>query len=221
MATHHLEQMGLDVQQVQVTTDFLEAYANTTIRELKEYEAPDRPAPERFPSSEDRRWILRADAASALREAAQWAMFFDRARARQLLVTSASYFLEDDHAFGLFLMTAMGERPSLGTFRQGIDRLAVLHGARPPFGEPGAIPPALQHPRQQAYLLLACGGTARVAEEYGETLRELAGRSPIAWVSRRSVLWAPPSGASGTSRCACSRATLSRDHGPSQATWPR
>jgi hypothetical protein len=178
MATRHLEQMGLDVQQVQVTTDFLEAYANTTIRELKAYEAPDRPAPERFPSPEDLRWVLRADAASALREAAQWAMFFDRARARRLLVTSASYFLEDDHAFGTFLMTAMGERPSLGTFRQGIDRLAVLHGARPPFGDPGAIPPALQHPQQQAYLLLACGGTARVAEEYGETLRELAGRSP-------------------------------------------
>jgi len=170
--------MGLDVQQVQVTIDFLEAYANTTIRELEAYEVSGRPAPEQIPSPEDLRWVLRADAASALREAAQWAMFFDRARARRLLVTSASYFLEEDHAFGLFLMTAVGERPSLSTFRQGIDRLAVLHGAPPPFGEPGDIPPALQHPQQQAYLLLACGGTPEVATEYGETLRGLAQRSP-------------------------------------------
>jgi hypothetical protein len=178
MATHHLQQMGLDVQQVRVTTDFLEAYANTTIRELEVYEASDRPAPEQTLSPEDRRWILRADAASALREAAQWAMFFDRARARRLLLTSASYFLEDDHAFGMFLMTAMGEPPSLGTIRQAIDRLAVLHSEPPPFGEPGDIPPALQHPQQQAYLLLACGGTPEVAEEYGEILRGLAQRSP-------------------------------------------
>jgi hypothetical protein len=113
-----------------------------------------------------------------LREAAQWAMFFDRARARRLLVTSASYFVEDGHAFGIFLMTALGERPSRGVFRQGIDRLAVLHGTPPPFGEPGDVPPALQHPQQQAYLLLACAGVPEVAGEYGEILGGLARRSP-------------------------------------------
>jgi hypothetical protein len=171
--------MGLDVEQVQVATDFLEAYANTTIRELRAYsDISERAVPSRFPGPEDQRWVLRVDAASALREAAQLAMFFDRTRARRLFVASASYFLEEDLPFGMFLMAAMGERSPPSMFRVDIDRLAQLHGMRPPFGEPGDIPPALHHPQQQAYLLLACGGTPQVAQEYGEVLHGLASRSP-------------------------------------------
>jgi hypothetical protein len=179
MGIQHLQQMDLDVEQVRLATDFFESYANTTLSELNAYD--DRPMPPQLPGQEDQRWILRVDAASALREAAQWAMFFDPDRARRLLIASASHFLHEDNAFGIFLMTAVGSwdmEPPLDVFRRSIDGLAQLHGESPPSGESSSIPLPLYHPQQQAYLLLACGGTPIVASEYGPRLRELANRSP-------------------------------------------
>ena len=96
MSTRHLGQLAVEIEQVNRAVDFLEAYAGTAI------EGPVGASQdsslrwgtwrndEHGESDDEARWLGVAEGASALREASQWAMFIDTARARSLLVRAAA-----------------------------------------------------------------------------------------------------------------------------------
>ena len=172
MATAHLQRLRLNPEQAQSVTDYLESYANTTGRELEEIlgasgtGSVESDSPERA----DVQWELTVEMASALREAASWAMYFDTSRARSLLQRAGYLYQTADLAFGSFLLTIAGS-PPMDEFSRDIDMLARLHGQPDEPDEPEEpespnsrhreeIPSSLYHPQQQTYMLLACAGMA-------------------------------------------------------------
>ena len=96
--------------------------------------------------------------ASALREAASWAVYFDVSRARGLLARSGFLYQLAGLAFGTFLLTVAGS-PPMEEFSRDIAMLAQLHGQSGQLNRVD-IPDSLYHPQQQTYLLLACAGMA-------------------------------------------------------------
>jgi hypothetical protein len=196
MARRDLEELNLDLSRIRARTDFLESYANTTGRELEDLpRAGTLPDPSgRSGEGSDGNWILTMEAASVLREAASWAVYFDVERAIMLLNRSGYLYQSVDMAFGSFLLTVAGA-PPLDELSSDIGLLARLHGQASAAG-PATIPDSLHHPQQQAYLLLACAGMANkvtayrrpgTVEEisgYRRTLHAIAAESPI----RRGVL---------------------------------
>lgn len=111
MAAEHLAAMGITVEQARDAVDFFEAYGEFSLVELE----PQRSSEERASgpgevslAGEDRSWTLRVDAASSFREAGQWALFFDPARARQLLDRAGSLFFGLGQAFGAYLRVVAG-----------------------------------------------------------------------------------------------------------------
>ena len=191
MTKRDLERMNLDPDQVERRTDFLESYANTAGRELEAIAEPGTSLERSRVSSEgpDRQWILTMDAASALREAASWAIYFNTYRAITLLNRAGYLYRSVDMAFGSFLLTVAGT-PPLEELGSDIGLLAQVQGRTDPSGR-AAIPDSLHHPQQQVYLLLACAGMAdkmagyrrpqSLAEvsSYRQTLHEIATESPI------------------------------------------
>ena len=191
MARRDLEELNLDLSQVRSRTDFLESYANTTGRELEDLPQSDTSAEPSEGSTEgpDRKWILTMDQASAIREAASWAVYFDVDRAIALLNRAGFLYHNVDMAFGSFLLTVAGT-PPLDELPGDIGLLARLHGRASTAG-PATIPDSLHHPQQQAYLLLACAGMADKVTDYrrpqvvGEgsryrqALHAIAAESPI------------------------------------------
>src|SRR5208282_5003138 len=101
MTIRDLEKMNLDLGRVRSRTDFLESYANTTGRELEGLPGPgiSSERPRGSTAGPDRQWILTMDAASALREAASWAVYFDAGRAIALLNRSGFLYQSVDMAF--------------------------------------------------------------------------------------------------------------------------
>jgi hypothetical protein len=108
----HLQALGLRPERIMETVAFLDSYAATTIAELERASrigvTDDALHSDERLSSNERLWALRLDAATSLREAAQWSLFLDTARAASLLQRSA--FLLDDASAGysIFLKAISG-----------------------------------------------------------------------------------------------------------------
>ncbi len=189
MSERHLELLRLESEQVQRLVDFNESYANFCLEEVREIEllpspgaSPDRDHTLDRPIWELSSWASRVDAASALRAAGQWAMLLDVPRAKGLLTEAGRLFGELGHPFGLYLQVVSGYwefHAPHEQFRIMIDQLAELHGQQRLFNrEVQAIPPALHHPQQQAYALLAGASSRPIVREYGPALLRLAEQSP-------------------------------------------
>ena len=165
MARRDLERLNLDPDRVRSRTDFLESYANTTVRELeiilRQIAFPEAPGGSR--ALPDMGWILTMDAASTLREAASWAVYFDVDRAIALLNRAGSLYRSVDMAFGSFLLAVAGVA-SLNELSNNTGLLARAHGRVSQAG-PSTIPDSLHHPQQQVYLLLACAGMANTVTD--------------------------------------------------------
>jgi hypothetical protein len=172
MSEAHLHEMGLDVERVVDEVDFLEAYAEFTLGEL----ATERAEPER---PDDGRWTSVIDAASAFREAAQWALCFDPVRARRLLDRSGDLFITAEQPFGIYLRVVSGawyRDPPLERVAPQLRALEAL--SRPADQVEIVVPEPLLHPQQQAYLMLAAAASPPIASEFRELLREIATTSP-------------------------------------------
>ena len=203
MTRRDLERMNLDLDRVRSRADFLESYANTTGRELENVPGftDFSETPEEDAGQSDTRWLLTMDAASALREAASWAIYFDVDRARALLNRAGFLYRSVDMAFGSFLLAVAGSAP-LDELPNDIGLLTRAQG-KDSQTAPSSIPDSLHHPQQQAYLLLACAGMADQminykrpysvdqSSRYRQELHSIASESPI----RQGVL---PFGSLGT-----------------------
>src|SRR5262249_39296961 len=183
MGAEHLAAMEITVEQAQDAVDFLEAYGEFSLRELEEqWSVQERTSGggEVSLAGEDRSWTLRVDAASSFREAGQWALCFDPARARQLLDRAGSLFFGLGHAFGAYLRVVAGpwsQEPPIGEFRDSLDGVAYLSGL-PTARRDIAVPAPLRHPQQQAYLVVASAGSPGASRELGGRLREILANSP-------------------------------------------
>jgi len=159
--------MELDPEQVHTTVRFLEAYANTALDELESVlaEGSARTGAKRTAAlADDPAFGIAADAATALREAGQWMLYLDAARARSLLARSGLLFHEMRQSFGTYLVVVSGEDQDERLSRdvsRALDEVKRLSEG----SELGW--PALRHPQQQAYLVLAAagGGTNRAVED--------------------------------------------------------
>ncbi len=203
MAIADLEKLHIDPDRAGAVTDFLESHANTTGRELENLqEYTDLPGrAESRAGQPDMQWTLTMDMASALREAASWAAYFDVGRALGLLSRAGSLYQSAGLAFESFLLTIAGF-PPMGEISRDVALLAQIHGQADAI-DSAAIPNPLYHPQQQAYLLLACAGmTDRLVKyrqppgldenpDYRQMLYEIAAESP----NRQGVL---PFGSLGT-----------------------
>lgn len=179
MAERELGLLQLEHGRIETAVDFYEAYAQLTLSEEETRSPSEEPAP----------WEDAIDAASALRQAAQWAMLIDSRRAAGLMTQAGYLFQRHGYGFGTFLLVAARRPFERDEARRDARSLAaVLTSAAT--GLPADSP--LHHPQQQAYLLLACAGMS--ARELGrrerDLLTEAAGRSP----HRRGVV---PVGALG------------------------
>lgn len=174
MAVHHLERLRLSPERARSVTDFFESYANTTGREL-ENSGPRRAADD-YAGQTDTYWTLTMDMASALREAASWAAYFDVDRAIRLLRRAGVLYQQAGLAFGSFLLTVANSIQEEELFRD-IALLAQLHGQSDMSDAP-EIPRGLHHPQQQAYMLLACAGMANQLGSYPKRLHAIAAQSP-------------------------------------------
>jgi hypothetical protein len=197
-----LERLGLDPGAAISRTDFLESYGNTTGLELEVLSGPNG-SPEGSdgrPDVADEQWMLTMDAASALREAGSWALYFDVSRAVRLLNRAGRLYQSAGMAFGSFLLTIAGF-PELDDLLSGIQLLAQIHDPDYSRGTPTPIPDALRHPQQQAYLFLACAGMMNMPNRFDtsedrrlgfqQALYPIAAESPV----KQGVL---PFGALGT-----------------------
>jgi hypothetical protein len=165
--------MGLVVEQVGAAANFLEAYANTCLEEL----AVTLGRRTRGASlHEDPAFTIAADAATALREAGQLLIYSDPTRARMLLRRAGDLFLDLGQPFGAYLIeiAASGDRepPYRSMLR------AIPGGQRT---NQAAVDewPALVHPQQQAYLMLAVTGSESV-DLLAETASRILDTSPQA-----------------------------------------
>lgn len=187
MTERHLESMHIDPTIARNAVDILEAYATACLDELRPPlggPTPDKARPDDDEQWDEASWGVAADAASAFREAGQWALLTDSPRGVHLLGRAADLFVQLQHAFGFFLKVAVGY--------WWVDPPHVL-GQHVPYllGDSAKTPPVLRHPQQQAYLLLAAVGSEPVAYRYNRLLYDVATTSP----HRRGVT---PVGALGT-----------------------
>jgi hypothetical protein len=152
LALRHLREMGLDPQQVGTAADFLEAYANTCLEELDDVlrgQPRDAAALQEEPA-----FTIAADAATALREAGQSLLYSEPAQARVLLHRAGELFLALGQPFGAYLMEIAGSPGEL-PYRSMLRAVAGEQRT----DEPGDEWPALAHPQQQTYLMLAIAGS--------------------------------------------------------------
>lgn len=167
MSAGHLHLMNLDPEQVRTTVRFLEAYANTALDELELILAEEtaRTGKERsLVLADDPAFVIAADAATTLREAGQWMLYLDSARAKSLLARSGLLFHEMRQSFGTYLMVVSGE--GQGERLSVAVSVALADVGR--VGDGGELAwPALRHPQQQAYLVLAAaaGGSDNAVDE--------------------------------------------------------
>jgi hypothetical protein len=165
--------MGLDLQRVAAEVDFLEAYAEFTRGEVAEGASPE------GRDEENGGWIATIDAASAFREAAQWALCFNPSRARRLLDRSGDLFVAAEQPFGSYLKVVSGtwySDPPFHRFERELRAVAALN--RPEEDDDVVVAEPLLHPQQQAYLMLAAAASPPIAAEFSELLRDMATTSP-------------------------------------------
>ncbi|WP_433003277.1 hypothetical protein [Kribbella sp. CA-294648] len=180
MAARVLQEMGLDDKQVASAAGFLELYAETTVAELEALPLiePDSTAIDAGPPlAKDPAFTLAADAASAFREAAQWMLYLDPAHAGQLLARSGYLFHSMGLPYGMYLLVVAGnwiDDPPFDAFAQAIKNVRqTVEGNRI-----GDASPFLQYPQQQAYLLLASGGSPLIGGEFRRDLTAILESSP-------------------------------------------
>lgn len=196
MTAQNLQDMSLGLDQVQATVRFLEAYANTALAELEALHWSDgpvdrTPGPSGFPLTEEPAFSVAADAATSLREAGQWLLYLDPGRAADLLAHSGRLFRDMGQPFGLYLLAMTGDvdrDPPYAMVGKMLD--VVGRGWTAADDGPDAWP-ALRHPQQQTYLLLAAAGSRPLRDEFRYPLEQITENS----VHRRGVL---PVGALGT-----------------------
>lgn len=181
MAAQHLSILQLSPEQVATAADFFESYATYALSQIE--------------GGGDSGVIL-VDVASSLRAAGQWAMFFDPARAVSLLTQSGLIWHRLGYGFGTFTLAALA--PSRLDRDDLISRLTQMaqgysadQTAQRPSDEVNQATEPMQHPQQQAYLLLAAAAMQRRFELPLDTLRSVGDQSP----HRRGVA---PIGALGT-----------------------
>ncbi|MGW7532047.1 hypothetical protein [Amycolatopsis sp. NPDC054798] len=154
MTGEQLRALGLSPEQVQRAASFHEACAETALTELREIERRSEPAEHERLS--EVRFALRANAASALREAAQWRLLLSPVNALSRLRRAGTLFQELGQPFGYYLKAMTGTLD-----KQDPDRInglmyalfAELTGERPHAtgsGDSGIR----AHPQQQAYLIV-------------------------------------------------------------------
>ncbi|EOD69297.1 hypothetical protein [Amycolatopsis vancoresmycina] len=168
MAREHLDTLGLDREQVRRTLRFHEAYAATALRELESV----------GPVDENTAFTLRADAASALREAGQWALLLNPMAARRLLRRSGDLFLQLGQAFGMYL-ELVADRSRFDVEPAMVARaLRDASGSReepaPTADAPNPMPDIRLQQQQQAYLVLAASGIANSEGTVAPRLRPVA-----------------------------------------------
>jgi hypothetical protein len=166
MSSAHLEQMGIDVESVLRSIDFLEAYGDLSLSETD--------------TVDESRWRATVDAAGAYRDGAQWALWLDPSRAQYLLDRAGDCFDAIGQPFGSYLkvvsgtwyrdppVAAMGEQ--LRALETVTEEAGETRGAR--------SERAVDTPQQQAYLFLAAAGSPPVASEYWYLLQHMATDSP-------------------------------------------
>ncbi|WP_439376655.1 hypothetical protein [Amycolatopsis lexingtonensis] len=166
MALEHLEYLGLDPEQVSATVRFHEAYARTAELELESV-YPAKSSRDR-PREDDLMFALIADAASAWREAGQWALLVDPVRASRLLQRSGNLFRRLGQAFGMYLgVVATGRRYDAdhGVLARAIRQASDLpYRAADSEEAAGPMPGIRFQQQQQAYLVLTAGAIASRAE---------------------------------------------------------
>ncbi|MFI7001492.1 hypothetical protein [Nocardia sp. NPDC050175] len=186
MTVDQLARMGLDPARFSARIEFLLGYAATARDELESLSS----AP--VADNKDDLWLLRADYATALREAGQLCMMLDPPRAIELLRQASTVFIELGAGFGLFLnVLADGESDTTAELLD--DALAIF-----PYQEPrdGYVDREVGHhfltePQQSAYILISAVCNRRIARRHERLLLSILQDSP----QRSGVL---PVGALGT-----------------------
>jgi hypothetical protein len=155
--------MGLSPDQVTTTMRFLQAYAHTSLRDLQ---AEIRTAAPGIITA-DPAFTVAADAATAFREAGQWALYLDPVRSRQLLFQAGMLYLRIGQPFGAYLLEAVGSRQQPASYADMLREMTAVQGAR---DDARIRLPALRHPQQQAYLMLAACAEERPDRTIGSIM---------------------------------------------------
>ncbi|QUQ65563.1 hypothetical protein [Kutzneria sp. CA-103260] len=171
MATQHLESLGLDPGQVRNAIRFHRAYAETALAELESAGSDDA----------DLAFTLRADAASALREAAQWALLLDPVPATRLLRRAGDQFLQLGQAFGAYLEVLAGGG------KRGADPVVLAQALRDMSDRPRddvedeyqPMPEIRFQQQQQAYLVVAASAVATQADGRADADRAYSSRDVL------------------------------------------
>jgi hypothetical protein len=158
LAARHLEEMGLTEAQVRTTVRFLEAYANTGLRELQAVisESNRNPGHPHEALLAEPAFTIAVDTATALCDAGRWMLYLEAGAARSLLRRAGRQFLDIGQPYGAYLIET-ADSDDAPPYAEMLRRLTdwTVDISRWP---------ALRHPQQQAYLMLAVAGSAQSDE---------------------------------------------------------
>jgi hypothetical protein len=128
------------------------------------------------------------EAASSFRQAASWACLIDTDEAEQLLDSAAGAYLRLGFGFGAYLAavaamkSARFSRPEeTERLLQAVDILQSSHGEEQSPNS-NAVPEAMRHPQQQAYVALAAAASDRLRSRVIDVVRrsgQLQGVLPV------------------------------------------
>lgn len=154
MTTRHLVALGLDPSQVRNAIRFHRAYAATALAELESTRSDDA----------DLEFTLRADAASALREAAQWTLLLEPEPATMLLRRASNQYRQLGLAFGAYLDVLAGgrEREVISFVLKQVLTQALREVSDSPLdvNEYQQMPEIRLQQQQQAYLVMAASAVS-------------------------------------------------------------
>jgi hypothetical protein len=114
------------------------------------------------------------DAASSLQLAGQWAAFLDADRARQNFIECGTIWRRLGHAYGSFLLAAYAPQHASDAIASSVRAMMAIYHNDVDADAPPRELRLLQHPQQQAYLIMA----AAVNLDAAGTLHEIADTSP-------------------------------------------
>ncbi|MFJ6000264.1 hypothetical protein [Streptomyces sp. NPDC092370] len=159
-----LRPLQLSAEQVALAADFHEAYARLVLGEADSEQRPTSHA--------------LIEAASAYRLAGQWRLLVDpRLAVRGALAQAADLFTRAGLTFGAYLQASLAPRGVERSTRERWTRRLLLHGSTNDAMR-RETDDLLDHPQQQAYLLLACAVLAGQDPEARDTLTGFATESP-------------------------------------------
>jgi hypothetical protein len=162
-----LRPLQLSAAQVALAADFHEAYARLV---LAEADSAGRPTSHAL-----------IEAASAYRLAGQWRLLVDpRTAVQGALAQAADLFTKAGLTFGAYLQASLAPREVDQRTRETWTRRLLLRGTPRSSGDATRreADDLLDHPQQQAYLLLACAMLAGDDPEARDTLTGFATESP-------------------------------------------